>query len=74
MLTNFQCYFFTVEFGLCVEDGHLKVFGAGLLSSVAELRHVIGGIRRGTVCIQRFTVEDAINTQCVVTSFQVSND
>jgi tryptophan 5-monooxygenase len=65
-----QCYFFTVEFGLCIEDGHLRIFGAGLLSSVAELRHVIDGVRQGTVCVQRFNVEDAINTQCVVTSFQ----
>jgi phenylalanine-4-hydroxylase len=30
-------YWFTVEFGLCLEDGKRKVFGAGILSSVHEL-------------------------------------
>ena len=55
---------------MCIEDGELKIYGAGLLSSVAELRHVVEGIRGGTVAIQRFTVDDAYNTQCVVTSYQ----
>ncbi|KAK3932088.1 Tryptophan 5-hydroxylase 1 [Frankliniella fusca] len=34
-------YFFTVEFGLCKQEGEIRVYGAGLLSSVAELRHAI---------------------------------
>ncbi|NP_001080923.1 tryptophan 5-hydroxylase [Xenopus laevis] len=60
------CYFFTVEFGLCKQEGKLKVYGAGLLSSISELKHSLSGNAK----VKPFDPMVTCNQECIITSFQ----
>uniref|UniRef100_A0A8C2WL08 Tryptophan hydroxylase 1 n=1 Tax=Cyclopterus lumpus TaxID=8103 RepID=A0A8C2WL08_CYCLU len=60
------CYFFTVEFGLCKQDGRLRAYGAGLLSSISELKHALSGRAN----ILPFDPVVTCNQECIITTFQ----
>ncbi|KAL4697196.1 hypothetical protein H8959_002894, partial [Pygathrix nigripes] len=60
------CYFFTVEFGLCKQDGQLRVFGAGLLSSISELKHALSGHAK----VKPFDPKITCKQECLITTFQ----
>ncbi|XP_069757265.1 tryptophan 5-hydroxylase 1 isoform X2 [Narcine bancroftii] len=60
------CYFFTVEFGLCKQDGQLRVYGAGLLSSVSELKYSLSGNAK----VKPFDPSVTCKQECLITTFQ----
>ena len=56
-----------MEFGLCRQsDNSFKVYGAGLLSSVAELNHAITCKEK----IKRFDPDVTCKEECIITSYQ----
>ena len=56
---------FSTEFGLTREDGELKVFGTGLISSSAEMEHVLAG----NTPLMEFKVETIVNFDKAIWSF-----
>ncbi len=56
---------FSTEFGLIREDGELKVFGTGLISSKAEMEHVLAG----KTPLMPFKVETIVNFEKAIWSF-----
>ena len=55
---------------MCIEKNEFKIYGAGLLSSAAEMKHVIDGIRNNSICLHEFDIGVAAKTPCIVTDFQ----
>ncbi|XP_051885897.1 tryptophan 5-hydroxylase 2-like [Pristis pectinata] len=60
------CYFFTVEFGLCKQEGQLRAYGAGLLSSIGELKHALSD----KAVVKPFDPKTTCNQECLITTFQ----
>ncbi|KAG1675620.1 Tryptophan 5-hydroxylase 1 [Nymphon striatum] len=60
------CYFFTIEFGLCKQNDEMRAYGAGLLSSVAELKYALSSDAE----ILPFEPETTSLQNPVITSFQ----
>lgn len=56
---------FSTEFGLIRQDGELKVFGTGLISSKGEIEHVLAG----NTPLQPFKVETIINFEKAIWSY-----
>lgn len=59
-------YWFTIEYGVLVENGGLRAYGAGLLSSFGELEHALSG----KVEIRPFDPWQAKDTAYPITTYQ----
>lgn len=55
-----------MEFGLCQQDGKMRVYGAGLLSSVAELNHALNTPEK----VRRFDPDVTCRQECIITAYQ----
>uniref|UniRef100_A0A915I7W7 phenylalanine 4-monooxygenase n=1 Tax=Romanomermis culicivorax TaxID=13658 RepID=A0A915I7W7_ROMCU len=59
-------YWFTVEFGLCRQEGALKAYGAGLLSSFGELEYCLTEKPQ----LRNFDPSNAALTEYPITNYQ----
>ncbi len=61
-----RLFWYTVEFGLIRQDGEIKVYGSGLISSHGECRNVVlGGCQ-----VHDFSLDEVLNTPVKVDEFQ----
>jgi len=61
-----RLYWYTIEFGLVKENGRLKIYGAGILSSIAETKFCFSN----KAVLKPFDVEEIIQTPYIKDSFQ----
>ncbi|XP_076466525.1 tryptophan 5-hydroxylase 1-like [Babylonia areolata] len=73
-------YWFTVEFGLCKQDGELRAYGAGTLSAYGELKHALSSTPKvlpfdpDVTSMQEYTDDDFQPVLFVVESFEEMMD
>ena len=68
-----RIYWFTVEFGLVMQDGEIRDFGAGILSSPGETEYSIHGHRSNRILIDPSIECDLLriaNTDYLISEFQ----
>src|ERR1700744_1626969 len=61
-----RLFWFTVEFGVIRQDGEIKVYGSGLISSHGECTHVVSGGAE----IRDFNLDAVLNTKVNVSEMQ----
>ncbi len=66
-----RLFWFTVEFGIIRQDGEIKLYGSGLISSHGEATHLIDGIRSGRGPeIRDFNLDQVLNQEFLVSEMQ----
>ncbi len=68
-----RLYWFTVEFGLVMESGLIKAFGAGILSSPGETKHSVDSPDSNRILIDPSNDQDLLRmatTDYLITEFQ----
>lgn len=61
-----RLFWYTVEFGLMRQEGAIKVYGSGLISSHGECQNVI----KGGCAVHEFSLDEVLNTPVKVDEFQ----
>jgi phenylalanine-4-hydroxylase len=61
-----RLFWYTVEFGLIRQDGEIKVYGSGVISSAGECQNVVNG----GCAIHNFSLDEVINTPVKVDELQ----
>ena len=65
-----RLFWFTVEFGVIRQDGEVKLYGSGLISSHGESTHVIQGESLGGPEIRDFNLDQVLDQQFIVSEMQ----